>query len=137
MGTIKVTIESGKDLFGAWSENVPGIYGSGETVQETKNSIIESIKLYKENNTEVPAELQGDVEITWAYDTASFMEYFSNIFSKAGLERITGINQKHLNVVVGNLKRKKLIQNGKINRRFVPNIKESDNGFSLIIKFTL
>jgi hypothetical protein len=64
----------------------------------------------------------------------------SVVMSKDIREKIykeTGINQKHLNVVVGNLKRKKLIQNGKINRRFVPNIKEPDKGFSLIIKFTL
>ena len=116
MGTIKVTIESGKDLFGAWSENVPGIYGSGETVQETKKSIIESIKLYKENNTEVPAELQGEVEIIWAYDTASFMEYFSNIFSKAGLERITGINQKQLGHYASGLKKPRKNQIEKIDQ---------------------
>ena len=34
MGKIKVTIEKGADLFGAWAENIPGIYGEGNTVQE-------------------------------------------------------------------------------------------------------
>ena len=116
MGRIKVTIESGKDLFGAWAENVPGIYGSGKTVQETKKSIIEAIKLYKEHNTEVPAELQGEVEIIWAYDTASFMEYFSNIFSKAGLERITGINQKQLGHYASGLKKPRKNQIEKIDQ---------------------
>ena len=85
-------------------------------MQETKNSIIESIKLYKENNTEVPAELQGDVEITWTYDTASFMEYFSNIFSKAGLERITGINQKQLGHYASGLKKPRKNQIEKIDK---------------------
>ena len=33
MGKLKVTIEKGPDLFGAWADNVPGIYGEGETVQ--------------------------------------------------------------------------------------------------------
>ena len=36
MGKIKVTIEKGADLFGAWAENIPGIYGEGNTVQEAK-----------------------------------------------------------------------------------------------------
>ena len=33
MEKLKVTIEKGPDLFGAWADNVPGIYGEGETVQ--------------------------------------------------------------------------------------------------------
>ena len=58
MGKLKVTIEKGPDLFGAWADNVPGIYGEGETVQETKenllplncikNIILQSLKNYKE-----------------------------------------------------------------------------------------
>ena len=31
MGKLKVTIEKGPDLFGAWADNVPGIYGEGGT----------------------------------------------------------------------------------------------------------
>lgn len=47
MGKLKVTIEKGPDLFGAWADNVPGIYGEGETVQETKENLLASIELYK------------------------------------------------------------------------------------------
>lgn len=47
MGKLKVTIEKGPDLFGAWADNVPGIYGEGETVQETKENLLTSIELYK------------------------------------------------------------------------------------------
>lgn len=47
MGKLKVTIEKGLDLFGAWADNVPGIYGEGETVQETKENLLASIELYK------------------------------------------------------------------------------------------
>ena len=43
MGKLKVTIEKGPDLFGAWADNVPGIYGEGETVQETKENLLASI----------------------------------------------------------------------------------------------
>lgn len=47
MGKIHVTIEKGIDLFGAWADNVPGIYGEGETVKETKESVLAAVALYK------------------------------------------------------------------------------------------
>ena len=45
MGKLKVTIEKGPDLFGACADNVPGIYGEGETVQETKENLLTSIEI--------------------------------------------------------------------------------------------
>lgn len=94
MGKLIVKIEKGTDLFGAWAENVPGIYGEGETVQETKDSIMAGIKAYKKYNEVVPAEMEGDIEIEWQYDIPSLLQYYSGIFSKPALERLTGINQK-------------------------------------------
>lgn len=114
MGKIKVTIEKGADLFGAWAENIPGIYGEGNTVQETKDSILSAIELYKKYNNEIPAELQGDVDIEWAFDVQSFLQYFSGIFTKAALERITGINQKQLGHYASGLKKPRRAQVEKI-----------------------
>lgn len=94
MGKLIVKIEKGTDLFGAWAENVPGVYGEGETVQETKDSIMTGIKAYKKHNEVIPAELEGDIEIEWQYDIPSLLQYYSGIFSKPALERLTGINQK-------------------------------------------
>lgn len=37
-----------------------------------------------------------EVEFEYEYDMASFLSYFSNAFSLAGLSRITGINQGQL-----------------------------------------
>ena len=65
MGKLIVKIEKGTDLFGAWAENVAGIYGQGETVQETKDSIMDGIKAYKKYNEVIPEELEGDIEIEW------------------------------------------------------------------------
>ena len=90
MGKLKVTIEKGPDLFGAWADNVPGIYGEGETVQETKENLLASIELYKKHNSTVPKELQGEISVEWTFDVQSFLQYYSGIFTKAALERITG-----------------------------------------------
>ena len=94
MGKLIVKIEKGTDLFGAWAENVAGIYGQGETVQETKDSIMDGIKDYKKYNEVIPEELEGDIEIEWTYDIPSLLQYYSGIFSKPALEKLTGINQK-------------------------------------------
>lgn len=37
-----------------------------------------------------------EVEIEYVYDVASFLQHYAYAFSLAGLERITGINQKQL-----------------------------------------
>ena len=40
-------------------------YGEGNTVQETKDNILAAVELYKKYNDEIPAELQGDMDIEW------------------------------------------------------------------------
>ena len=116
MGKIKVTLEKGTDLFGAWAENVPGIYREGNTVQETKDSILEAIELYKKYNDKIPVELQGNMDIEWVFDVQSFLQYYSGIFTKAALERITGINQKQLGHYASGIKKPRRAQVEKIEK---------------------
>lgn len=94
MGKIIAKIEKGKDLFGAWAENIPGIYGEGETVEQTKESLLAGIEAYKKHNAVIPPELDGEITIEWTYDVPSLLQYYAGIFSKPALEKITGINQK-------------------------------------------
>ena len=96
MGNLIVKIERGPELFGAWAENVPGIYGEGETVEATKKNLMDGIKLYLKYNDVIPEALKGDITIEWVFDTPSLLEYYSGIFSKPALEKLTGINQKQL-----------------------------------------
>lgn len=116
MAKIVVTIEKGDDLFGAWANDVPGIYGEGETVRETKENLLESIRLYKEQNTVVPKMLQEKLEIEWHFDIPSFLQYYNGIFTKAALERITGINQKLLGHYASGLKKPHKAQVEKIEK---------------------
>jgi hypothetical protein len=48
-------------------------------------------KAYQENGEPFP-----EASFVFHYDVPSFLQYFSSAFSLAGLERITGINQKQL-----------------------------------------
>jgi|LakMenEpi03Aug12_release.lakeMendotaPanAssembly.Ray.scaffolds.fasta_scaffold1193965_2 predicted RNase H-like HicB family nuclease len=93
---ITVVLEKGKDDFGAWAENIPGIYGAGNTSAEAKSSVEEAIAIYIKENSKLPAVLKGDFEIIYKMDTVSLLNYYKGIFTKSGLEKITGINQKQL-----------------------------------------
>ncbi len=78
MKTIKIIIERASDgTYGAYSDNVEGIYGVGDTLEEVRQSVndaIESILLY--------------------FDDA--LEYYDKIITRASLSRLTGINEKQL-----------------------------------------
>ena len=54
------------------------------------------LKLYVKHNKEIPKILMGEYIIEYHFDIASFLEYYSKIFSKPALEHLTGINQKQL-----------------------------------------
>jgi hypothetical protein len=120
MGKVKVTIGKGPDLFGALAENVIGIYGEGNSVKKTRDNILKAIELYKKYNDNIPSELQGNIEIEWTFDVQSFLQYYNDIFSKAALERITGINQKQLGHYSSGLKKPRKAQ-----------VKKTDNAINL------
>ena len=97
MEKLIIKIGASSDHFGAFAENCPGIYGAGNTVQEAKDNVLEGLKLFVEHNqNNLPDILKGDFEIDYHFDVASFLSYYSKIFSKPALEHITGINQKQL-----------------------------------------
>lgn len=100
MKKITVIIERVENNFSAYVQEVDGITATGKTIDEIKTSIIDAIDEYKasckEFNLEIPAELKGDYEITFELDIQSFLSIYQGIFTKSGLEKLTGINQKQL-----------------------------------------
>jgi hypothetical protein len=54
MKKLKIIIEKTKDLYSAYADNMEGIYGGGNTIQEAKESINTSIKLYEIHNNLKP-----------------------------------------------------------------------------------
>lgn len=98
MEKIVMTICASNDSFGAYSENCEGIWAAGDTVEACKVDAVKAIELIKKNLPEGqwPVQIRGEYEIEWRYDTESFMYYYGGLISLAGMERITGINQKQL-----------------------------------------
>jgi predicted RNase H-like HicB family nuclease len=58
MKQLTIVIEKTKDMYSAYAENMEGIYGGGNTIQEAKESINTSIKLYHQHNNLKPQEYE-------------------------------------------------------------------------------
>lgn len=98
MEKLIIVIERSGDHFGAYSENCDGIYAAGDSLDAVKTDTFEAIRILKENlpDTQWPVILKGDFEVEWKIDVPSFLEYYSKYMSLAGMEKMTGVNQKQL-----------------------------------------
>ena len=102
MKKVKLTavIEQTENYYSAYIEEVGGIYATGKTLAEVKNSLLEAIDVFietcEEYGYEIPDILTRIYEIDFRMDVRSMLNIYYGIFTKAGLERLTGINQKQL-----------------------------------------
>ena len=116
MKQIKIIVERSKDIISCYAENVEGIYGGGDTLQEAKQSVLDAIRLFKEYNNEenIPEILKGDYELVYKFDVQSFLDYYKGVFTPAALERIAGINQKQIQHYSSGHRKPRLAQRRKI-----------------------
>jgi predicted RNase H-like HicB family nuclease len=54
MKKLTIIIEKTKDMYSAFAENMEGIYGGGNTIEEAKASINTSINPYEKHNNLKP-----------------------------------------------------------------------------------
>ena len=102
MEKITIVIEKSKDFYDAFSENCDGIYAAGESIEAVKKDVEHAISILKKYPAnQQPAPLRGEYEIEWKFDVQSFLEYYKDYLSLAGLEKITGINQELLPIPEG------------------------------------
>lgn len=98
--TLNATIECMENGYSAYIENLDGVVATGSTVDEIKRNLISALDDYvetcKELNLKPPAELTGNYQIDFSMDVKSLLALYDGIFTKSGLERLTGINQKQL-----------------------------------------
>ena len=76
--------------------------GAGETLAQAKADMLQQMAFYKETallqGFKYPSFLDEDFSVEYSVDATSLMKYYieSGIFSLAGLQKVTGINQKQL-----------------------------------------
>ena len=104
MKRVKVFIEKTEDGYSAYVDLEDttlnyGIIGEGATVSEALEDFRASYEdmkaIYKEEGRDF---VEADFE--FLYDLPSFLQYYSKIFSFAGLERLTEVNQAQLSQYV-------------------------------------
>jgi hypothetical protein len=99
MERVKVIVERGDDnKYSAYMDCYDfdfGLAGFGNTA---KDAIADFYKSYEEERVMCAEEGKAVPELGFdiRYDVCSFLDYYSGILSKSGLEKITGINQKQL-----------------------------------------
>jgi hypothetical protein len=88
MKQIKIIIEASKDAFGAYAESDKyPVTGMGNTAQEAKASVLQSIELNKQLGN-IP---NTAYEVVFKFDVQSILTYYKGIFTNAALEKITPI----------------------------------------------
>ena len=96
----KVVVERSENNYSAYIEGIDGVVATGNSIMEIKENMAKAIEAFvdecKELGCDIPEELKGDYELVFKMDVKSLLDFYSHVFTKAGLERITGINQKQL-----------------------------------------
>ena len=99
MKTVEVIVEHAGNNLSAYIEGAP-VITVGNDVKEIEKNMKEAVELYLESCKEMniaPVEvLQGEFTLKLKIDAATFINYYSSIFTKAALSRITGINERQL-----------------------------------------
>lgn len=76
--------------------------GAGDTLESAKADMLEQMAFYKETAKQegfrYPVFLDGEFTVNYSVDASSLLKYYieTGIFSLAGLQKVTGINQKQL-----------------------------------------
>ena len=99
MTTVEVIVEHAGNNLSAYIEGAP-VITVGNDVKEIEKNMKEAVELYlescKEMNIASVEILQGEFTLKFKIDAATFINYYSSIFTKAALSRITGINERQL-----------------------------------------
>ncbi len=124
MKKVKVFIEKSEYGYSAYMKENSldyGLIGEGKNVREAVSDFLSAYSDMKELYEEQGREFE-ESEFEFFYDVASFLQDFAYAFSLAGLERITGINQKQLGHYLNG--------NSRPSKKTVAKIQESIRTFS-------
>lgn len=99
MKTVEVIVEHAGNNLSAYIEGAP-VITVGNDVKEIEKNMKEAVELYLDSCKDMsiaPVEvLRGEFTLKFKIDAATFINYYSSIFTKAALSRITGINERQL-----------------------------------------
>ena len=118
MRQINVSLEMGKDGYGVSYDEIPNVFGFGETVELAKKDARVSLDFYVEclnkNQMPIPEILQGEYELIFEYDIEALLKYIDGTITKTALAKASGINTTQLSYYSSGLKKPRKEQHDKI-----------------------
>ncbi|MBO7234089.1 MAG: antitoxin HicB [Paludibacteraceae bacterium] len=95
MKKVDVIIEYADNNLSAYIKGAP-IIVVGDTIDEVKENANNAVEFYLEDNENPCEVLKGEFEFEFKVDVATFINFYSGVFTKSALSRITGINERQL-----------------------------------------
>jgi predicted RNase H-like HicB family nuclease len=100
MEKVIVEINYTGNNFCAHAPELQGCFSTGISLPEVKTNIKEAIDFHVEssieNNDILPGKFKGKYELEFKITVEALLNAYSEVFTKAALSRITGINQRQL-----------------------------------------
>ena len=124
MKQIKAYVEKSDYGFSVYMEDNDldyGIIGEGKTATEAINDFRQAYEEMREYYKDEGKDFE-EVNFEFVYDIASFLQYYAFAFTLAGLERITGVNQRQLSHYINGV--------SKPTRRTIEKIEDGIHNFS-------
>jgi predicted RNase H-like HicB family nuclease len=110
MKKLTVVAERTGTGYSAYIPDVPGIITTGDTYDEIKKNIREALELYweGENENDLPYAVlmakHNNFDIELQVDMQDLFDHFEGVLTKAGLAKITGLNQSLISQYASGLK---------------------------------
>ena len=118
MKQIHVILEMGKDGYGTWFEELPNVFGFGETIEAAKMDAKAALEGYlvalNRCNQPIPEILQGEYELVYQFDVEALLKYIDGTVTKTALAKASGINATQLSHYSSGSKKPRKEQRDKI-----------------------
>lgn len=115
---LTVILERSDNNYSAYLPDLDGCVATGATVQETRRNLLEAVEFHlegmKDEGLEIPEALTSEYEFEFKVDIQSLFEWFSGILTKAGLAKLTGMNQSLISQYANGIKKPSEKQTNKI-----------------------
>ena len=95
MRKVEVIVEYADSNLSAYIKDAPIIVVGG-SIEEIEVNTREAVEFYLEDNENPCDVLRGEFELVYKVDAATFINFYSGVFTKSALSRITGINERQL-----------------------------------------
>jgi len=118
MEQIHVILELGKDGYGVSFQEVPNIFGFGETVEQAKEdakaALDSFIFVLNKYDKPVPEILTDEYELVFEFDVEALLKYIDGTVTKRAIAKASGINAVQLTHYSSGLKKPRKAQRDKI-----------------------